>query len=140
MLGTLDGRLIAIDGATGDRALSTENVLGGEGEGYRLTTMYSGSGGKVLMQGVTDTKLGLQGVAMFTDFLPGATFKFHPVLGQGPNGDINQGVFDLSYKGGDWCAAVKAGPQTNGEASWHQQLSQGGIRALPVAFRDSACL
>jgi len=104
--------------------LTHEINMGGEGEGYRLTTMYSGSGGKVLMQGVTDTKLGLQGVAMFTDFLPGATFKFHPVLGQGPNGDINQGVFDLSYKGGDWCAAVKAGPQTNGEASWHQQLSQ----------------
>ena len=93
-------------------------------EGYELTTTYASQA--VFAQGMTKSGFGLQGVAVFQEILPGLAFKFMPQFGLGPNGEINQAVFDLAYKGGDWSATAKVTPgaQTQAELSFNQQLSE----------------
>lgn len=93
-------------------------------EGYELTTTYASQSG--LLQGVTDSKLGLRGAAVFGEILPGLSLKFMPQLGVGPNGDINQASVELAYKGADWVATVQGTPsmQSQGEVTFCQQLSE----------------
>lgn len=93
-------------------------------EGYELTTTYASQAG--LLQGVTDSKFGLRGAAVFGDVLPGLTLKFMPQLGLGPNGDVNQASLELAYKGTDWVATVQGTPsmQSQGEVTFNQQLSE----------------
>ena len=93
-------------------------------EGYELTTTYASQA--VFAQGMTKSGFGLQGVAVFQEILPGLAFKFMPQFGLGPNGEINQAVFDLAYKGGDWSATAKCTPgaQTQAELTFNQQLSE----------------
>jgi|EP01046_Picozoa_sp_COSAG06_P042152 hypothetical protein len=93
-------------------------------EGYEFTTMYASQSG--LMQGVTDSKFGLRGVAVFGEVLPGLSLKFMPQLGVGPNGDMNQASVELAYKGADWVATIQGTPsmQSQGEVTFNQQLSE----------------